>query len=338
MKDRKPLATFIRAFFEDHLLCRRNLAANTIQSYRDAIKLFLQFATAATKIPVTTLRVTDVTETLVMSFLKDLETNRANSIQTRNHRLIALHRLFAYIATQEPLLLDQCRRITLIPLKRGAQLPMIRYLNKEEVTAIIEATDRSTALGQRDQALLLFLYNTGARVQEAADVRLEWLSLRPPAKVEILGKGRKWRTCPLWKETAKTLRRYADDQRRDCAPADTLFVNRFGAPLTRSGIEYIVGRYAAKAAQATTSLRNQKITPHCIRHSTAQHLRQSGVDINLIRSWLGHVSVDTTGLYLESDLEMKEQALKTCEAVVAPHGRRRWQKPKADILAWLKSL
>ena len=338
MNDKRLLAPYIRTFFEDDLICRRNMTINTIRSYRDAAKLFLDFAAKATKKPATSLRVADVKESLILGFLRHLETERSNTIQTRNQRLIALHRLFAYIARQEPVLLDACQRIVSIPLKRGAKLPPIRYLSQEQITALLAAPDRTTALGQRNHALLLFLYNTGARVQEAADLKLAWLSLRPPAKVEILGKGRKWRTCPIWKETARTLRQYIDKQRQNCGPEDTLFVNRLAAPLTRAGIENIIGRCGIQAAKTARSLEGRKITPHIIRHTTAMHLLQSGVDINVIRGWLGHVSLDTTNRYVEIDTEMKAEALKTCEAVAGANCSRRWKKPSAEILAWLKTL
>ena len=338
MNDKRLLAPYIRTWFEDHLICRRNMTINTVRSYRDAIKLFLGFAAKTCGKPITSLQVTDVKETVVLDFLRHLETERSNSIQTRNLRLIALRRLFAYVAGQEPVLLDACRRIVSIPLKRGAKSPTVRYLSQTEITALLAAPDRTTALGQRNHALILFLYNTGARVQEVADLKLAWLSLRLPAKVELLGKGRKWRTCPLWRETARTLRQYIEKQRRGCDPEDTLFVNRLSAPLTRAGIENIIGRCHMHAAKTALSLEGRKITPHTIRHTTAMHLLQSGVDINVIRGWLGHVNVSTTNDYVDIDMEMKAQALKTCEAAATSRRWRRYAKPKPEILAWLKTL
>ncbi|MCY2928032.1 MAG: tyrosine-type recombinase/integrase [Planctomycetota bacterium] len=338
MNGNQLLGPYIRTFFEDYLTCRRNMTINTIRSYRDGIKLFLGFTAKASKKPVTSLQVTDVKEAMILQFLKHLETERSNAIQTRNQRLIAVRRLFAYIAGQEPVLLDPCQRIVSIPLKRGAEPPPVRYLSQAEMTALLAAPDRTTALGQRNHALLLFLYNTGARVQEAADLKLAWLSLRPPAKVDIFGKGRKWRTCPLWNETARTLRQYIEMQRRGCGSEDTLFVNRLAAPLTRAGIENIVGRCRTQAAKTTQSLGGRDVTPHTIRHTTAMHLLQSGVEMNVIRAWLGHVSVATTDHYVNINFEMKAQALKTCEAVAGTGRPRRWIRPHADVLAWLKTL
>ncbi|HUT57376.1 MAG TPA: tyrosine-type recombinase/integrase [Phycisphaerae bacterium] len=330
------LAPYVRSFFEDHLVCRRNVAGNTIQSYRDAIKLFLAYVAASLKKPAMQLLVTDVTESVVLGFLADLERSRGNSIQTRNHRLTSLRRLYEYISRQEPLLLDHCRRIATIPLKRGAALPQMQYLTKEEIGAVFGAVDRQAPRGQRDYALLLFMYNTGSRVQEAADTRASWLSLQAPCKAEILGKGRKWRTCPLWSSTAQALKQLLQS-RVPLEQDDHVFLNRFGRPISRSGIEDILRKYTTLAGRTMTGLKNKRVTPHTIRHTTAMHLLQSGVDVNVIRSWLGHASIATTNHYVEIDLEMKAQALKTCEVTGDPSIGKRWRS-SPEILTWLDSL
>jgi site-specific recombinase XerC len=182
------LAPYVRSFFEDHLTCRRNVSRNTIRSYRDGLKLLLKFAAGRLKKSPARLQVTDITETVIIDFLTDLERTRANSIQTRNHRLVGIRNLFEYIATCEPRLLEHCQRILAIPRKRGAVLPEIHYLDKDQITALLNAVPRNSRLGPRDYALLLFMYNTGARAQEVADARINWLTLRPPYKVEPLGK------------------------------------------------------------------------------------------------------------------------------------------------------
>jgi len=330
------LAPYVRSFFEDYLTCRRNVAGNTIRSYRDAVKLFLAYVAASLKKPAMQLLVTDVTESVVLGFLADLERRRGNSIQTRNHRLTSLRRLYEYISLQEPLLLDHCRRLATIPLKRGAVLPQIQYLTKEEIGAVLGAVDRPAPRGQRDYALLLFMYNTGARVQEAADTRASWLSLQAPCKTEILGKGRKWRTCPLWPSTAQALKKLLQS-RGPLDRDDHVFLNRFGRPISRSGIEDILRKYTTLAASAVAGLKNRSVTPHTIRHTTAMHLLQSGVDVNVIRSWLGHASIATTNHYVEIDLEMKTQALKTCEVTWDPRVGKRWRS-SPEILTWLDSL
>jgi site-specific recombinase XerD len=332
-----PLAPYVRSFFEDHLVCRRNVARNTIQSYRDGLKLFLAFAARQVKKSAVQLLVTDISEAVVVAFLTDLEQARSNTIQTRNHRLVAIRNLFTYIGAREPLLLDDCRRIVDLPRKRGATVPAIRYLEKEQVTALLDAVPRDTPRGRRDYAVLLFLYNTGARVQEAADTRLGWLSLQPPLKVELLGKGRKWRTCPLWESTVEQLRQLIEDRDSHPGPDDYLFVNRYGRPLSRSGIADLLERYVRKAGATLPSLRQCRVTPHTLRHTTAMHLLQSGVEVNVIRSWLGHASISTTNGYIEIDLAMKRKALEACEVDTLESAQPSWQA-KPDILAWLESL
>jgi site-specific recombinase XerD len=207
---------------------------------------------------------------------------------------VGICRLFEYIAEREPLLLDHCRRIVALPKKRGAPQPEIHYFEKGQMTALLDAVPRENLLGRRDYAMLLFMYNTGARVQEVVDTRLSWLTLSSPAKVELLGKGRKWRTCPLWESTAQQVRQLLEERGLKPGQEGQVFVNRFGRPLSRSGIAEIIGRYASKAAMTTPSLRDRKVTPHTIRHTTAMHLLQSGVEVNVIRSWLGHASITTT--------------------------------------------
>jgi integrase/recombinase XerD len=337
MTDPCFLAPFVRSFFEDHLVCRRNMSRNTIQSYRDALKLLLAFTAERRKRPATKLLVSDIAEDIVVAFLGHLESTRANSIQTRNHRLVAVRRLFEYIAAREPRFLEQAHRIATIPRKRGAVLPEMRYLEKEQMTALLGAVSKKSGRGRRDFSLLLFMYNTGARVQEVADTRIGWLTLMPPCKVELLGKGRKWRTCPLWESTAQHLQQLVEQRRPSPGQEDCLFVNRYGRPLSRSGITDIIKRYATKVAKTVPSWQNRQITPHTLRHTTAMHLLQSGVEVNVIRSWLGHVSIATTNRYIEIDLAMKAKALAACE-VAAPVSGEATSQRSPDILAWLESL
>jgi site-specific recombinase XerD len=331
------LAPYIRSFFEDHLSCRCNMSRNTIRSYRDALKLLLRFVSGQAKKASVSLLVSDVTEAVIVAFLTDLEQTRGNSIQTRNHRLAGIRRLFQYIAEREPLLLDHCRKVVAVPKKRGAPLPEIRYLEKEQITALLDAVSRDGPLGRRDYTLLLFMYNTGARVQEAADTRVSWLTLTAPYKVELLGKGRKWRSCPLWESTVGQVRQLIQERGLKPGQEGHLFVNRSGEPLSRSGIAEIVGRYASKAATTTPGLQGRKVTPHTLRHTTAMHLLQSGVEVNVIRSWLGHASIVTTNRYIEIDLAMKRKALATCEVTASDPTTASWCS-NPDILSWLDSL
>ncbi len=178
--------------------------------------------------------------------------------------------------------------------------------------AIFDVINTKTALGRRDYAILLFMYNTGARAQETADARLSWVSFRKPYKVEILGKGRKLRTCPLWPSTVEILQKMISARRQNSEADGHLFINRLDQPLTRFGIGNIVVEYNQKASEHIPSLKKKTVTPHTIRHTTAMHLLQSGVDINVIRSWLGHANLITTNRYIEIDLAMKQKALEAC--------------------------
>ena len=332
-----PLAPYVRSFFDDHLTCRQNVSRNTLRSYRDGLKLLLIFIGARLKKSPAQLQVGDVTEGIILDFLSDLERSRGNSIQTRNHRLVGIRNLFNYIATREPLLLDHCRKVLMIPRKRGAALPEIGYLEKEQIHAILDAVPLGSRVGRRDYAILIFMYNTGARVQEVADTRIGWLTMQPPSKVELLGKGRKWRTCPLWDSTVDHLRQWIERREPPPGKDDYLFVNRFGHPLSRSGIAQIIERYVAKASEAMPTLHGVSVTPHTLRHTTAMHLLQSGVEVNVIRSWLGHVSIATTNRYIEIDLAAKAKALKTCE-IGLDKRRKRLRPLSPDLLAWLDGL
>jgi site-specific recombinase XerD len=331
------LSKFIRSFFQDYLICQRNMSSDTVQSYRDATKLFIIFAADQAKKSPTKLLVTDITQDGITDFLRHLENNRKNSIQTRNHRLVVLRRIFEYISLREPFLIDHCRKILSVPLKRNSTYPEICYLEKQELAALFDVIDTRTVIGRRDYALLLFMYNTGARVTEASSSVVAWLSLQPPYKVEILGKGRKWRTCPLWKSTVTALRTVLSERRNAIKPEVHLFTNRFGKPLSRFGIRNVIEKYKNKAVLQMPSLRTKTITPHTLRHTTAMHLLQSGVEINVIRSWLGHVKLETTHRYAEIDLAMKTKALEACELTDRSISSGRWRSDP-DILKWLESL
>lgn len=331
------LAAFVRPFFEDFLVCQRNVSVRTLRSYRDSIRLFLRFVGTRDKKNPSQLLVADVTEKAVTEFLADLEASRKNAIQTRNYRLVAIRGLFNFIALQEPVLMEHCRRITAIPFKRQHAIPEISYLEKNEMEAMLNAVDRNTPLGRRDHAIMLFMYNTGARAQETADARVSWLSLDPPPKVNILGKGRKWRTCPLWEAVAKELQALIAERRVAGSDDRPLFLNRYGNPITRFGLWTVIRKYRNRAAETIPGLKTKRVTPHTLRHTTAMHLLQSGVEINVIRSWLGHVNLATTHRYVEIDLAMKRKALESCELTVTPDRKSSW-RATPDILAWLESL
>jgi site-specific recombinase XerD len=298
----------------EHLVGERNLTRNTQQSYRDTLRLLLPFTSQNVHKPVDRLAVEDLSADRVRAFLQGLvEEERGCGIATRNQRLAAIHSLARYIALQSPEHILWSGQIRAIPVKKAPR-PLVTYLEKKEMDALLEAPDQSTAQGRRDHAVLLFLYNTGARADEVAHVRIADLDLgqvpsRDPSSVLIRGKGNKPRRCPLWARTVNELLPLVSGR----APIEHVFLNRRGQPLTRFGVHALVERYAAAVAESMPSVAGKRVSPHTIRHTTATHLLRSGVDINTIRAWLGHVSLSTTNIYAEVDLEMKAKALANCE-------------------------
>jgi len=315
MSDHHLIGPFVRRFLLEELVADRNLTPNTQKSYRDSIRLLFAFIAERHSTDPTRVTVEQVDATLVRSFLVHLEEERDNSISTRNQRLAALHSLFRFIGRLVPELVDHAAQIQAIPLRRTTT-PTMPYLEKHEMDALLAVPDRRRAQGRRDYALLLFLYNTGARASEAAELTVADLGLGTAPAARLHGKGRKIRTCPLWAQTTKVLRNLLGT--RLDGPSDApVFLNVRGQPYTRHGAYALIARIVDKAAEEAPSLRNKQVSPHTIRHTTAVHLLRAGVDINTIRAWLGHVSLETTNRYAEIDLEMKAQALETC-AVSGP--------------------
>ena len=334
MKPTDPFPRLLQAFFYDWLVQQRNASAHTVRSYRDTWRLFLRFVAQRQHRPVAQLTLSDLTAAEVSAFLHHTEQARGDTIGTRNCRLSALRSFFGFVADREPTVLDQCTQILHVPLKK-APIPAPCYLEPEEVKAILAQPDHSTIEGQRDHALLSFLYNTGARIQEALDVCPQALRFDAPACVRLYGKGRKERLSPLWPETVSLLRSLLRRQpRRDDEP---IFVNRYGVPLGASGVRFKLADYVEAAAKTTPSLASKRVTPHSFRHATAVHLVAAGVDITVIRSWLGHVSLDTTNHYAQANLETKRQALERLASPSRPAKRPSW-KQDPGILAWLDSL
>jgi integrase/recombinase XerD len=301
-------AQWVRRFLIEYLVAERNYSSNTQHSYRDMFRLFLPFAAKHSRCPIDQLSLSRITPKLVREFTAHLEKVRHCGAATINQRLTALRAWADFIGTNSPEHLDWSRQIQTVHFKKHVPGPM-NYLDKDEMKALLAAPNQQEDQGFRDYALLLFLYNTGARASEASHLRIGDLDLVAPAAT-LHGKSRKVRQCPLWKLTVATLRRLIGN--RD--PAQAVFVNRYGQPLTRYGIYSLVERHARRAMLTAPTLRTKRISPHSIRHATAMGLLRAGVDLNTIRIWLGHVSLQTTHIYAESDLQMKAQALAQCEA------------------------
>ena len=332
MPNMELVGYWIPRFLRDHVLLERNLSKNTQMGYRDSLQLLLLYLSKKCRKPIDSLALEDISPERVICFLQHLEDERQCSIATRNQRLAALHAWARFVGSHHAEYLDWCNKIRGIPFKKTTQSPR-EYLEKDEMDALLNAPDRGTVQGRRDYALMLFLYNTGARADEVAHLSIDDLRLSDPQPcVRILGKGSKVRKCPLWSLTIKSLTPLING--RD--PSERAFLNRRKQPITRFGIFALVKRYATKAAQSMPFLQRKRISPHTIRHTTACHLLKAGVDINTVRAWLGHVSIDTTNVYAQVDLEMKTEALKHCE-VFDKVPRKCW-KGKPGVLQFLKSL
>tara|TARA_R110002072_G_scaffold303087_1_gene493074 strand:+ start:136 stop:1002 length:867 start_codon:yes stop_codon:yes gene_type:complete len=284
---------------------------------------------------VTRLSVLDLTAKQVLEFLNYLETERNNHIRTRNQRLSALKVFFDYLVTQMPDAMLESERVAAIPLKRVKPAEM-GYLLPEQIGDLFSSMSKKGRFALRDRTLLLLLYNTGARVQEIAELCVENLQLDSPSRVHLHGKGDKWRVCPLWEETASLLKRLLAE-RNHINSKSPVFLSLQGAALTRFGIYKLVRRYTKHLLASN----QQAVSPHTFRHAAAVHLLESGVDVNVIRAWLGHVSLETTNRYAEISLRMKAEALKICEPQIPEiEGFLKepcWRKDQS-LLKWLQSL
>jgi site-specific recombinase XerD len=331
MNDKTLMGPWVRRFLLEHLVSERNLSRNTQASYRDTLTLLLPFASEHSGRAIDRMTVEDLTPTIVRKFLDHVEHVRGCSGVTRNYRLATVHSLAKFIGMRSPLHIAWATEIRSIPFKKTAK-NLIGYLERAEMDALLKAPDRRTALGDRDHAVLLFLYNTGARADEAAGV-LIGNHLKGSPAVRILGKGNKWRLCPLWPATVTALSRLVTGRNE----TDPVFLGRTNQRMTRFGIHRLVAHYARLASNSTPSLCLKPVSPHTIRHTTAVHLLRSGVDINTIRGWLGHVSLDTTHVYAEVDMEMKATALASVDIKGLPQNPpRRIQMP--SLMAFLKGL
>lgn len=333
------LGTVVRSFFEAHLKVQKGLRPSSIHSYRDVLKLFLKQIANRHRCPITRLKLTDLVSDEVLGFLQNLEVQRGNQIRTRNQRLAALRTFFRYLASRAPEMLAEAELVEAIPTKRCPP-PQTYYLERDEVDRLLAAIPTTTAAGLRDRAILTLMYNTGARVQEIADLRVQDVDLDGPHRVRLHGKGDKWRACPIWPETAQLLKRL-ESVREGKADAP-LFYSRLHGPLTRFGLYKLVKRYAANLPPISpNSGEARRVSPHVFRHTAAVHLLEAGVEINVIRAWLGHVSLETTNRYAEITIRTKEAAVALCtppdQSVAESPQKGAWHRD-ADLLKWLDSL
>ena len=334
MSEQRSLEPLVHAFFVDHLVTVKVLRPSAVRSYRDTMRLFLCFLADDKATKITRLGLDDLTFERVLGFLRYLEDSRANHIRTRNQRLAALHTLFDYIATRDPQMLAVCQRVAAIPMKRAAPAET-HFLEVDEVEGLFRGLPREGRLALRDRALLLFLYNTGARAQEVADLRVEHLRLGERPIVRLHGKGDKWRTCPLWRQTGELLEQLLGSSQPP-TPEAPVFCSS-GRPLTRFGIYKVVRRHGAGLDDPRT---NRKVSPHIFRHTARVHLLEAGVDVNVIRGWLGHADLTTTNRYAEINTKAKIEALRATEPTCTSAGSRTrpvWRTDES-LLNWLASL
>lgn len=330
---------WLKRFLEEYLVTERNLSVNTRKSYRDTFKQLLSFSSERLHVRADNLLINNLSSELVKDYLNHVEASRKCTVATRNQRLAAIHTYAVYVAANCPEHLEWCRLLGNIPVKRdkavskeGCLTPHISYLEKPEMDALLEAPDKGIRQGYRDYALLLFMYNSGTRATEAASLTIGNLMISNSymPQVIVCGKGGKKRNCPLWDNTVEALRRLI----RGRESHEHVFLNRFNNPITRSGIYDIVKKYAVVAARKYPEISKKQTSPHTIRHTTASHLLEAGVDINTIRAWLGHVSVDTTNVYAEVNARKKAEALQACKVEIDGAETKCWKHDSImDFLA-----
>ncbi len=326
------LAPTLQAFFTDRLTRQRNASPHTIAGYRDTWRMLLSFAAARTGTAPSMLDLDEIDAPLVAAFLDHLENDRGNSVRTRNMRLAAVHSLFRYAALIHPEHAQSISRVLAIPPKRFDKA-VISYLTEPEVESLLATCDQTTWTGRRDHAMLLLAVQTGLRISELIGLTRADVHLGTGAHVVCHGKGRKERATPLTTGTRAVLRDWLGEHVD--APTAPLFPNRHGRPLSRDAIEARITHYAALAIPGCPSLRDKTITAHVLRHTTAMRLLHAGVDTSVIALWLGHVSIDTTQIYLHADMTLKEQALARTRP---PNSRRGRYQPPDTLLAWLDGL
>ncbi|MCK5803152.1 MAG: site-specific integrase [Lentisphaeria bacterium] len=318
----------VSAFFTRHLVTECGLAANTIASYSDCMKLLINYLCECLEIDPEAIDIQMISPERVLDFLDYIEKERGNATTTRNQRLAAIKTFFHFLARTVPELMHANERIQAIKQKSSEHHPL-PSLTVEEVVAILACPDPSTLMGARDKALLQLMHNTGARVQELADITIADVRFDAPATVTVTGKGRKTRVIPLWEETAEMLTHYLELRKQLGIDSEHIFLSSRGGPMTRFGIGRRVALHAKAASAICPSLQGRNITPHVFRHTTALHLIEAGNDIFVVRDWLGHAHIKTASQYVEVSVERKRRAL---EKMPPPDGGKppetpQWKQP-----------
>lgn len=332
LDDAAEFATLLQRFFAERLMQQQHASPRTVSAYRDTFRLLLRYAEHEKHRSPTQLTLNDFNAPLVLGFLAHLEAERHNSVRSRNARLAAVRAFAQYVALQCPPAVRLVQQILAIPMKRFEK-PLLGFLSRDEIQAMLAAPDATTWCGRRDRLMLALLYNTGARVSELIGVRVADVSLDVTPSVRLHGKGRKQRTVPLWRETAVEIRSWL--RATGLGPDQPLVPSRQWTPMTRANVAQRISLAATGATRQCPQLTGRRVSPHTLRHSTAMHLLQAGVDITVIAVWLGHESPVTTHGYVEADLAMKEDAL----ACVGPPGAKPTRyRPGDALLKFLEEL
>jgi integrase/recombinase XerD len=325
-------AALLHDFFLRHLMSEKGASSRTVEAYRDAFRLLLNYTEKRLKKQPVEVTLADLSPALLLGFLDSLEKERGNSVRTRNARLAALKSFLRYAAARDVTSLPIVQSSLAIPVKR-CDKPLLGFLSRDELQAVLTACNRGTWSGERDYVLLSVAYNTGARVSELVGLKVGDVEFVRGSSVRILGKGRKLRQVPLWKNTAALLRGWLGHISN--RPADPVFPNRWGRPMTRSAVEKRLRVIVEAASTTCPSLAGRRISPHTLRHTTAMHMLQAGVDVTTLALWLGHADLATTHAYVEADLAMKEKALQKLQ----PPGQRQRRFRAGDrLLAFLDGL
>jgi site-specific recombinase XerD len=333
MKTAITFPALLASFFTDRLARQRQASPHTIGAYRDTFRLLLYYAQARLGRPPSALTIEDLEAPLIGDFLDQQEQN-GNCARSRNLRLTAIRSFFRYIAFEMPGHAALIQRVLAIPSKRHDRT-LVDYLTLVETEALLAAPDLTTRLGRRDYALLLLAVSTGLRVSELVSLSCQDVVLGTGAHVHCTGKGRKERCTPLTRSVAKKFGQWLHE--RNGAPSDTLFQNARGQRISPDGVQYILTKHVSTAAQTCPTLKQKRVSPHVLRHTTAMHLLESGVDRTVIALWLGHESVETTQIYVNASMALKEAALKKATPLGLPPSRR-FQVEDDKLLTFLKSL
>lgn len=326
------LAPTLQKFFTDRLPVQRGASPHTIAAYRDAFRLLLDHVHTTTGIPPTQLDLGDLGADTITAFLTHLERDRNNSISTRNARLGAIHSFYAFAAFEHPEHAALIERVLAIPTKRHTKT-IVTWLTDTELQTLITSPDTTTWLGRRDHAILVTAAQTGLRVSELTALTIDQVSLAAGAHITCLGKGRKHRATPLTTTTTTTLRLWLDE--RGGSPPDPVFPTRQGSPLSTDAIAKLLRKHVHTAAADCPSLTTKNVTPHTLRHTAAMRLLHASVDIATIALWLGHESIETTGIYLHADMSLKQKAIDRTTPIGAKPGR---YQPPDELIAFLEAI